>query len=34
MQDVLAPKDIGRPEEEGGVISIEEWIDDVKKGDG
>jgi uncharacterized protein len=34
MQDVLAPKDLGRPEKEGGVISIEEWIDDVKKGDG
>lgn len=34
MQDVLAPKDQGRPEQEGGVISIEEWIDDVKKGDG
>ena len=34
MQDVLAPKDQGRPEKEGGIITIEEWIDDVKKGEG
>ncbi len=34
MQDVLPPKDIGRPEKEGGIISIEEWIEDVQKGEG
>jgi len=34
MQDVLAPKDQGRPEKEGGVISIEEWVEDVQKGEG
>lgn len=34
MQDVLAPKDQGRPEKEGGIITIEEWVDDVKKGEG
>ncbi|MDQ7072903.1 MAG: pyridoxamine 5'-phosphate oxidase family protein [Gammaproteobacteria bacterium] len=34
MQDVLAPKDRGRPEQEGGVISIEEWVEDVQKGEG
>lgn len=34
VQDVLAPKDVGRPEKEGGVITIEDWIDDVQKGDG
>jgi uncharacterized protein len=34
MQDVLPPKDQGRPEEEGGVITMEQWIDDVQKGEG
>jgi predicted pyridoxine 5'-phosphate oxidase superfamily flavin-nucleotide-binding protein len=34
MQDALAPKDKGRADEEGGVITIEEWVDDVKKGKG
>jgi hypothetical protein len=34
MQGVLAPKDKDRPEKEGGVISIEEWIEDVQKGEG
>jgi predicted pyridoxine 5'-phosphate oxidase superfamily flavin-nucleotide-binding protein len=34
MQDVLPPKDQGRPEKEGGVITMEEWIDDVHKGEG
>jgi len=34
MQDVLAPKDQGRPEQEGGVISLEEWVEDVQKGEG
>ncbi len=34
MQDALAPKDQGRPEQEGGIITIEEWIGDVQKGEG
>ncbi len=34
VQDVLPPKDHGRPEQEGGVITIEEWVDDVQKGEG
>jgi len=34
MQDVLPPKDHGRPEKEGGVITMEEWIGDVQKGEG
>ena len=34
FQDVLPPKDKGRPEKEGGVITIEEWIGDVQKGEG
>ena len=34
MQDVLPPKDKGRPEKEGGIITIEEWIEDVHKGEG
>ncbi|NOQ65378.1 MAG: pyridoxamine 5'-phosphate oxidase family protein [Methyloprofundus sp.] len=34
MQDVLAPKDQGRPEKEGGIISIEKWVENVQKGDG
>lgn len=32
MQDVLAPKDMGRPEKEGNIITIEEWMEDVSKG--
>ncbi len=34
MQDVLPEKDQGRPEKEGGLISIEEWKEDVGKGKG
>ncbi|PCJ30538.1 MAG: pyridoxamine 5'-phosphate oxidase [Gammaproteobacteria bacterium] len=34
VQDVLPPKDQGRPEKEGGIITIDEWIDDVKNGKG
>jgi len=34
MQDVLPPKDLGRPEKEGGIISIDEWVEDVQKGEG
>lgn len=34
MQDVLPPKDVGRPEKAGGIITIEEWIDNVRKGKG
>ena len=34
VQDVLPPKDIGRPEKAGGVTTIEEWIDNVDKGKG
>ena len=34
MQDVLPPKDKGRPEKEGGIITIEEWIEDVHEGEG
>lgn len=34
VQDVLPEKDQGRPESEGGIITIEEWMDDVKKGKG
>jgi hypothetical protein len=30
----LAPKDADRPAEEGGIITIEEWLGDVQKGDG
>ncbi len=32
VQDVLPPKDQGRPEKEGGIITIEEWMEDVGKG--
>jgi len=34
VQDVLPPKDVGRPEKEGGVITIEDWVGDVEKGQG
>jgi predicted pyridoxine 5'-phosphate oxidase superfamily flavin-nucleotide-binding protein len=34
VQDVLPPKDEGRPEKEGGVITLEDWVDDVKNGQG
>ncbi|MCU7841471.1 MAG: pyridoxamine 5'-phosphate oxidase family protein [Candidatus Thiodiazotropha sp. (ex Troendleina suluensis)] len=34
VQDVLPPKDEGRPEKEGGVITIEEWMGNVQKGEG
>ncbi len=34
VQDVLPPKDAGRPEKEGGIVTIEEWMEDVVKGDG
>ena len=34
VQDVLPPKDEGRPEKEGGVITIEEWSQEVEKGQG
>lgn len=34
MQGALAPKDADRPAEEGGIITIEEWLGDVQKGDG
>ena len=34
MQGALAPKDVDRPEKEGGVITIEEWLGDVQKGEG
>lgn len=34
VQDVLFPKDVGRPEEAGGVITIEEWVGNVQKGKG
>lgn len=34
VQDVLPPKDEGRPEAEGGIQTIEEWMDDVQKGEG
>jgi len=34
MQDVLPPKDLGRPEKEGGIISIDEWVEDVQNGEG
>ncbi|MGH7961051.1 MAG: pyridoxamine 5'-phosphate oxidase family protein [Candidatus Binatia bacterium] len=34
MQDVLPPKDHGRPEQAGGVITMGEWIDKVKVGQG
>jgi hypothetical protein len=33
VQDVLPPKDQGRPEKEGGIITIEEWMEDVGKGE-
>ncbi len=34
MQDVLPPKDQGRPEQEGGIIKMVEWVEDVQKGKG
>ncbi|MCU7864063.1 MAG: pyridoxamine 5'-phosphate oxidase family protein [Candidatus Thiodiazotropha sp. (ex Lucinoma borealis)] len=34
VQDVLPPKDEGRPEKEGGVFTIEEWMGNVQKGEG
>ncbi|MEM7541202.1 MAG: pyridoxamine 5'-phosphate oxidase family protein [Pseudomonadota bacterium] len=34
VQDVLPGKDVGRPEEEGGVITMEEWGEMLQKGDG
>ena len=34
VQDVLPPKDEGRPEAEGGIITIDEWMEDVQKGEG
>lgn len=34
LQDVLPPRDQGRAEKEGGVITKEEWIERVKQGDG
>ena len=34
VQDVLPPKDEGRPEKEGGIITIEEWSQEVEKGQG
>ena len=34
MQDVLPPKDHGRPEKAGGIITMGEWIDKVKIGQG
>ncbi|MCU7806097.1 MAG: pyridoxamine 5'-phosphate oxidase family protein [Candidatus Thiodiazotropha sp. (ex Lucinoma borealis)] len=34
VQDVLPPKDESRPEKEGGVITIEEWMGNVQKGEG
>ena len=33
VQDVLPPKDQGRPEKEGGIITIEEWMEEVGKGE-
>ncbi len=34
LQDVLPPRDQGRAEKEGGVITKEEWIEKVQQGDG
>ncbi|MDB2705589.1 pyridoxamine 5'-phosphate oxidase family protein [Pseudomonadota bacterium] len=34
VQDVLPTKDEGRPEKEGGIITIEEWVGNVQKGEG
>ncbi|MCH7695945.1 MAG: pyridoxamine 5'-phosphate oxidase family protein [Proteobacteria bacterium] len=34
VQDVLPRKDEGRPEKEGGIITLEDWVDDVQKGQG
>lgn len=34
MQDVLPPKDHGRPENAGGVITMGEWVEKVKVGEG
>jgi len=34
MQGALAPKDADRPEQEGGIITIDEWLGDVQKGEG
>lgn len=34
LQDVLPEKDQGRPEQEGGIQTIEEWMGDVQKGEG
>lgn len=33
VQDVLPPKDVGRPEQEGGLITIEEYGEKVMKGE-
>ncbi|WP_438021574.1 pyridoxamine 5'-phosphate oxidase family protein [Sorangium sp. So ce315] len=34
MQDVLPPKDHGRPEQSGGVITMGEWFEKIKLGEG
>lgn len=34
VQDVLPAKDIGRPEQAGGVITMEEWGEMLEKGEG
>ena len=34
VQDVLPGKDVGRPEQEGGVVTMEEWGEMLQKGDG
>ncbi|XXR54546.1 pyridoxamine 5'-phosphate oxidase family protein [Sorangium sp. So ce385] len=34
MQDVLPPKDHGRPEQSGGVITMGDWMEKVKVGEG
>ena len=34
IQEVLPPRDQGRAEKEGGIITMEEWYDKVKEGDG
>ena len=34
LQEVLPPRDQGRAEKEGGVITMEEWYEKVKEGDG
>lgn len=33
VQDVLPPNDVGRPEKEGGIITIEEYGEQVMKGE-